>query len=54
MDNSDYVEWTKTLTKEQLLDEVMENTEYLTDSYYFYPLGKALVSRYEELKNEDS
>lgn len=49
MNNADYVEWVKTLTSEQLLDEVMVNAEYLTDGYYS-SLGKALCERYEELK----
>lgn len=52
MDNNEYKEWVSTLTKDQLLDEVMENPSYLTDSYYFYPLGKALINRYKELKGE--
>lgn len=35
----------------ELLDEVMERPEFLTDSYY-RDLGEALRARYEELRRE--
>lgn len=46
-------QWIKTMvnkmTIKELLDEIMENPEYLVDSYY-RDLGNALRNRYEELK----
>jgi len=49
MSNDEYADWVHTLNQSQLLDEVMENPEYLTD-YYYHPLGRALRARYNELK----
>jgi hypothetical protein len=50
MTSDEYCNKVKNMSIEQLLDEVMENPEYLTDGYYMYPLGKALFDRYKELK----
>lgn len=48
--NAEYVAKVEGMDESDLLDAVMENPEYLTDPYYFYPLGQALQKRYEELR----
>ena len=49
MTDEQYIRTIQNMTLEQLLDEVIANPDYLTDSYYF-KFGRAIRKRYAELK----
>lgn len=51
MRDEEYIKRVRTLTMEELLDEVFENPNYLTDGYY-NDLGNALYVRYLRLKDK--
>jgi len=46
--NEDYIEAVSNMNERQLLDQVIENPEYLTDSYY-HVFADALNKRYVQL-----
>ena len=53
MDNRQYIQAISEMDMPTLLQEIIDNPEYLTDRYY-HDFGSAMIKRASELINEDS